>query len=103
MRGLDRAPNSGASAPNSGAPYVLLIPMWLVQIHRYGYVHIDMYSYEVHTYRYLQIDMYSYEVHTYRYICTDQEVQLRTGSTSTRRSTKYGYDDKIADTVANFL
>ena len=42
--------------------------MWLVQVHRYRYVQIDMYSYEVHMYRYLQIDMYSYEVHTYRYV-----------------------------------
>ena len=60
MRGLDRAPNSSASAPNSGASYVLLIPMWSVQVHRYRYVQIDMYSYEVHTYRYVPIKRYSY-------------------------------------------
>ena len=62
--------------------------MWSVQVHRYRYVQIDMYSYEVHTYRYVPIKRYSH-VHV---------VPVPLG-----RSTKYGYDDKITDTVANFL
>eukprot|EP01050_Picozoa_sp_SAG11_P031446 SAG11_NODE_9772_length_881_cov_2.739130_2_plen_123_part_00 len=33
--------------------------MWLVQVHRYRYVQIDMYSYELHMYRYVPIERYS--------------------------------------------
>ena len=83
--------------------------MWLVQVHRYRYVQIDMYSYEVHTYKYVQIDMYSYEVHTYRYVPirsysyvqvvpVPEEYQKEYQVTG-----KYDHDDKSANTAANFL